>query len=101
MPVHNAPLSVALFEYCGTQPAAFDVAHLSCLPDIRRDRVLESCPSRFAREVNFDIAERILRVLHLAHFRAKMMVAIIRPALVGMSTLKDRQRFIIGPDLRS
>ena len=98
--MHDAPLTVALFQHRSTQPTAIDVTLLSITHHIGGDGVLERGPSCLAGKMNTDIAESVFSVLHLTHLRHEVMVAVIRPTVVGMPTLKDRQRFIIGPDLR-
>ena len=99
--MHDAPLTVTLFKHRSSQSRAVDVALLSVIRYIGRDRVFESGPGRFARQMNLDVAEPVLRILHLAHLRAKMIVAIICPTVVGMAALKDCERFIVCPDLCS
>ena len=72
---------------------------LSVTHDISRDGVLECRPRRLSINVNLRIDERVLRVLHLGHFRKQVMVAVISPTLVRVSALEDSERIVIHPDL--
>ena len=89
--MYNPPVAFPLFENCRAQAAAIDVALLAVLRYISRDSVFESGPGSLARQMNLDIAERVLGVLHLTHFGKEMVVAIIGPAVVSVPTLEHCQ----------
>lgn len=77
MPVHNPPAAIAPLENRGAESTAIDVTGFSVVRHVSGDGVLESRPSRIARDVNLDVAEAVLRVLHLAHFRHQMVISVI------------------------
>src|SRR6267143_471512 len=99
MPMHDAPLTIAIFEHRRSQAAAVNMTRFSVVRHVSRNCVLESCPGSLSGQVDFDIAKGVLRVLHLTHLWDKMMITIVSPAIIRVTTLKDGQRFIVDPDL--
>src|SRR5437870_3351095 len=99
MPMHDAPLTVAIFEHRRSQAAAVTMTRFSVIRHVSRNCVFESCPGSVASQVDFDIAKGVLGVLHLTHLRHKMMIAVVSPTIIRVTTLKDSQRLIVGPDL--
>src|SRR6266850_5869567 len=99
MPMHDAPLTIAIFEHRRSQAAAVNVTLFSIVHHVSRNCVFESCPGSLSGEVDFDVAEGILGVLHLTHLWHKMMITIVSPAIVRMTTLKNGQGFIVDPNL--
>src|SRR6266581_9535264 len=88
MPVHDPPLSVTLFQHGGAQTTAINMTRLSVIHYIRGYRVLQSCPSSVTGQMNLHIAEGVLRVLHLTHFRHKVMITIIDPTIIRVATFE-------------
>jgi len=54
MPVHNPPAAIAPLENRGAESTAIDVTGFSVVRHVSEDGVLESRPSRIARDVNLD-----------------------------------------------
>src|SRR3989442_1302144 len=99
MPMHDAPLTVAIFEHRRSQAAAVNMTRFAVVRHVSRNCVFESCPSSLSSQVDFHVAKGILGVLHLTHLWHKMMITIVSPAIIRVTTLKDGQRFIVDPDL--
>src|SRR6266545_7129134 len=99
MPMNDAPLSVASLKHGSSQSTTINMTCLSGLANICGYGVLERRPRGVTGQVNLDVTEAVLRVLHLAHLGDKVMIAIVGPAVICVAALEDRQRFIIGPDL--
>src|SRR5437764_3041268 len=98
MPVNDPPLTVALFQDRRTESAALYVSSLAVVRHVSNNRVFQCGPGRVARQMNLDVAEFVLGVLHLSHLGNQMVIAVIGPAVISMAALKDRQRFVVSPN---
>src|SRR5882724_11235253 len=90
VPVHDTPLTVALFENCRAEPATIHVTRLAVFQNVSCNCVFESGPGSFAGEMDLKVAEFIFRVFHLCHLRDEMIITIVDPAVVCMTAFKDR-----------
>ena len=89
LPMHDPPLSVMFFKHCRSQSSAIDMTWLTVIHNVRRYCVFQSSPRSVAGEVNLDVAEFVLRILHLTHLGNEIVVSVVSPAIISVAALED------------
>ena len=74
--------------------AAVDMALLAVVQNSRRNRYLNGGPA-VVQPGELEFTQRVLRVFSSRPFRAKMIVAVVFPAVVSMALFKHDQRLIV------
>ena len=94
MPVDDLPTTATFFQYRRPQSAAVKMFSFR----VAGNCIFERRPGDFAVNFYFLVRGSVSYILHFLHLRRKMIVAIIRPAVIGVSVFKNRYGFIVSPD---